>query len=319
MRNSKFSAQEVNEIINLYNSGLLQKDIASIFNTSKSSIGRCLRNNGITSKVVLSNDDINGIIDMYNDGNTIACIANKYNVGDQRVSDILKENNVTIRTADIYNRKYTLNEKYFDIIDTQEKAYIVGLLFADGCISEKTNIITISLKEEDKNILLKINKEIGSNRPLTYLRYNDKNLNWSNQYMLNINSKYMVNSLRNLGLFQNKSLKIEFPSWITDEYYFHFLRGDIDGDGCIFKTEKRMSFIATENFCNSVSEYLNNNLSVHCSISLCHKNDNVTTRDSRISGAKQVKKVLDKLYENANMYLDRKYQIYKSLYLDEVI
>ena len=87
------------------------------------------------------------------------------------------------------------------------------------------------------------------------LRYNDKNLNWSNQYMLNINSKYMVNSLRNLGLFQNKSLKIEFPSWITDEYYFHFLRGYIDGDGCIFKTEKRMSFIATENFCNSVSEY----------------------------------------------------------------
>jgi intein-encoded DNA endonuclease-like protein len=317
MNVSKFSEKEIDKIINLYNSGLLQKEIASIFGVSKSSIGRCLRNNGITSKIVLSDDDISHIVEMYKNGNNIEYIASRYNIGDRRVTKILKENNVAIRTADIYNRRYTLNETYFDVIDTQEKAYIVGLLFADGCISEDANIITISLKEEDKDILLKINEELGSNRPLTYIKYNDKNSNWSNQYKLSINSRYMVNSLRNLGLFQNKSLKIEFPSWITDEYYFHFLRGYIDGDGCILKTEKRMSFIATENFCNNVAQYLQDKLSVHCSISLCHKKDDISTRDLRISGAQQVKKVLDKIYENANMRLDRKCQIYKALYLEQ--
>ena len=55
---SKFSEKEVNKIISLYNSGLLQKEIANIFGVSKSSIGRCLRNNGITLKTILSDDDI---------------------------------------------------------------------------------------------------------------------------------------------------------------------------------------------------------------------------------------------------------------------
>ena len=316
MGNKKFNQIEVNKIIDLYNSGLLQREIADMFNTSKSSIGRCLRENGITSRVIISNSDIKDIISEYLNGYNIEFIARKHNIGTERVSKFLKENDINIRTADVYNRKYTLNENYFDVIDTQEKAYIVGLLFSDGCISETNNAISISLKEEDKDILLKINKEIGSNRPLMFLNYNDKNKNWSNQYKLVINSKHMVESLRKLGVFQNKSLKIEFPSWVSDEYYFHFLRGYIDGDGSIFKTEKRMSFIATESFCNSVSKYLYDNLSVHCSISVCHNKTDVPTRDLRISGAKQVKTVLDKIYENASIYLDRKYKIYESIYLN---
>ena len=316
MVNTKFNQIDINKIIDLYNSGFLQREIADMFNTSRASIGRCLRENGITSKIVISNRDIEGIVSKYKSGCNIESIAHEYNIGDRRVSKILKDNCVNIRTADIYNRKYTLNENYFDVIDTQEKAYIIGLLFADGCISERNNAIYISLKEEDKDILLKINKEIGSNRPLEFLNYNDKNKNWSNQYKLTISSKHMVESLRKLGIFPNKSLKIEFPSWVSNEYYFHFLRGYIDGDGSIFKTEKRMSFIATESFCNSVSKYLYDNLSVHCSISVCHHKTDIPTRDLRISGAKQVKTVLDKVYENANIYLDRKYNIYKSIYLN---
>lgn len=78
-----------------------------------------------------------------------------------------------------------------------------------------------------------------------------------------------------------------------------------------------ISFIATENFCNNVAQYFQDKLSIYCSISLCHEKDDILTRDLRISGAQQVKKVLDKIYENANMRLDRKYQIYKTLYLEQ--
>ena len=155
MGNKKFNQIEINKIIDLYNSGLLQREIADMFNTSKSSIGRCLRENGITSRVVISNSDIKDIISEYLNGYNIEFIAHNHNIGTGRVSKFLKENNTNIRTADVYNRKYTLNENYFDIIDTQEKAYIVGLLFSDGCISEINNAISISLKEEDKDILFK--------------------------------------------------------------------------------------------------------------------------------------------------------------------
>lgn len=319
MNRLNFNDDQIKQIIDLYKTGVLQKDIATMFNSSKSTIGRILREHGITSKVTLSENDISDIVYQYNNGFNIDEIAKMHNVGGERVSKILKYNNVKIRTANVYNRKYTLNEQYFDVVDTQEKAYILGLLFADGYISESNNCISISLKEDDVDVLLKINEEIKSNRPLSYLRYNDKNKNWSNQYKLSINSAYMVNSLRKLGLFQNKSMQIEFPLWLQDEYYFHFLRGYIDGDGCIMKTEKRLTIISTESFCNSISQYLLEKLNVHCSISLCHKNKEVATRDLRISGAKQVKTVLDKVYEDANIYLDRKYQIYKAIYLNENI
>lgn len=54
MGNTKFTQEEIQKIIDLYNSGLFQREIAEIYNTSTSSVARCLRKNGITSKVTLS-------------------------------------------------------------------------------------------------------------------------------------------------------------------------------------------------------------------------------------------------------------------------
>ena len=71
MGNKKFNQIEVNKIIDLYNSGLLQREIADMFNTSKSSIGRCLRENGITSRVIISNSYIKHIISEYLNGYNI--------------------------------------------------------------------------------------------------------------------------------------------------------------------------------------------------------------------------------------------------------
>lgn len=314
MGEEKFTQEEVQKIIDLYNSGLLQREIADVCNTSKSSVARCLRKHGITSKVVLSLDDIDKILLLYKNNTSIADIANKYCIGRKRVSDILKEYNVQIRTPDVYSRKYTLNEHYFDEINTPNKAYIIGLLYADGCVSKDGNMVFISLQEKDSDILTMINTEIRSNRPLRIIRYNDKNLNWSNQYQLTINSRYVVDRLIQLGVIPNKSLKVEFPKWLCEELYFHFLRGYIDGDGCIVKNEKRVSLIGTESFCTYISEYLYNKLGIHSSISVCHNNANSPTRDLRVSGGRQAKILLDALYENADMYISRKYDLYKSIY-----
>ena len=43
---------------------------------------------------------------------------------------------------------YIVNEDYFETIDTEEKAYILGLLYADGFVgNEKFNNIVLSLKK----------------------------------------------------------------------------------------------------------------------------------------------------------------------------
>lgn len=168
MGNKKFNQIEVNKIIDLYNSGLLQREIADMFNTSKSSIGRCLRENGITSRVVISNSDIKDIISEYLNGYNIEFIAHNHNIGTGRVSKFLKENNINIRTADVYNRKYTLNENYFDIIDTPNKAYILGFLYADGSNTESKCTISMSLQEEDGYILEKYVKRLVAKNHLSF-------------------------------------------------------------------------------------------------------------------------------------------------------
>ena len=66
------------------------------------------------------------------------------------VWNVLKRHGVKVNKT---NRKYTLDESYFDQIDTEEKAYFLGLLYADGCNYEKKNTISIGLQDKDILIL----------------------------------------------------------------------------------------------------------------------------------------------------------------------
>ena len=66
----------------------------------------------------------------------------------------------------VSKRIYSLNEYSFDIIDSKEKAYVLGLFFADGYNSEKEGKIKITLLEQAKDILEKAEKVFETNRPL---------------------------------------------------------------------------------------------------------------------------------------------------------
>jgi surfactin synthase thioesterase subunit len=51
------------------------------------------------------------------------------------------------------SRKYQLKKDYFDSINTPEKAYFLGILYADGCNSPETNSVRLILTESDKTLL----------------------------------------------------------------------------------------------------------------------------------------------------------------------
>ena len=84
------------DIVKLYSNGLTQKQIAEIYDTSKSSIARLLQSIGITSKIVVTNFDEQQMVTLYQDGITIRDIAKMFNVGERRVSNILKKHNIQI-------------------------------------------------------------------------------------------------------------------------------------------------------------------------------------------------------------------------------
>lgn len=206
---------------------------------------------------------------------------------------------------------YTLNENYFDIIDTEEKAYFLGFLYADGNHFTKRNRITIGLQEKDKHILENFNKLINSNRPL-FLR--DKEIinkssrfkNCQNQYYLIINNKHMSQSLLKLGLFNNKTFILEFPTkeQVPEYLQNHFIRGYFDGDGCVEK--QGASFIGTFNFCKSICDLVKNKFNINFYI---RYKGNYPISEAAIK-SKSARIFLKWLYENSSIYLYRKYEKY---------
>ena len=142
-------------------------------------------------------------------------------------------------------KKYDIDENYFEKIDSPEKAYLLGLIYADGCNYTPTNTVTLCLQEQDKHILEDIKELLHYNAPLKKIK--PKKESHQISFVLTIHSKKISTDLTALGVMQNKTFKITFPD-INKDLFSHFIRGYFDGDGCISKTGRGAK-------CNIVSSY----------------------------------------------------------------
>ena len=214
-------------------------------------------------------------------------------------------------------RKYHINENYFDCIDTPNKAYIVGLMCADGCNFPPKGTAFISLQESDRALLEDINKELENETPLRIVDQSNRhenNYSYNNMCTLNMYSIHICKSLENLGIVRNKSLILEFPN-IDEKLYPHLLRGYFDGDGSLYKYVKNennkritLTFTSTEQFCKKIKEIVEKELGIYCGIydASCH---NGITKVASLSGSSAIK-LLDWMYADADLYLQRKYDRY---------
>ena len=131
---------------------------------------------------------------------------------------------------DIYSRKSHVNDHIFDVIDTEEKAYWLGFLYADGNVHKhnKSWHIELTLQERDFEHLRKYAAFIGFMREPKY-RKNTK------AYRISTGSRRMAEQLIEKGCVPKKSLILTFPSHdiVPENLMRHFIRGYFDGDGCI--------------------------------------------------------------------------------------
>lgn len=122
-------------------------------------------------------------------------------------------------------------EHYFDIIDSNEKAYILGLIWTDGCVHEKKDggaIVRISLNVKDSELLDSIERTLGIGARKV------KEVDNTDNYT--IYSSYMARVLSNrYGCIPNKSLTVSWPSNVPKQYAASFLRGCFDGDGGVYR------------------------------------------------------------------------------------
>lgn len=308
-----FTKEQQYKIIEMYQNGIDIENIMCIFNSSERNIRCILKENSIDRKYNTFTQELqNRIIALYLNKYTQKKICDQLLVSEMGIRNILKRNGIPMRSYSECNRKYFLNENYFDIIDTQNKAYILGLLYADGCNSVKHHSITLSLQECDKHVIEFVKNELEYAGPIGFLELNKKNSNYQNQYKLCINNEYMSKRLEQLGVVTAKSLKLTFPEWIPDNLLSHFIRGYFDGDGCIYYDNKRSKCttqtVGTRDFCDKLSNVLS---SINCKHSIkhpkiCHENTVII----QTGGNKSSLIFLSWLYQDAKFYMRRKYQKY---------
>lgn len=143
-----------NVIIDQYKSGKTFEDLKKIYSTTWSNIYDVVSTSFERKYSNISSKQKSSIIDMYKNGLSITQIGEKLKIYHKLVSKILEENN--IKRVNNNRRNYNLNEHYFDKIDTPNKAYILGFLYADGCNVMNKCTVSMSLEETDKEILEKI-------------------------------------------------------------------------------------------------------------------------------------------------------------------
>jgi len=203
----------------------------------------------------------------------------------------------------------SVNENYFKKWSAN-MAYLLGYILADGCITEGTykgysDALKFGVQRRDVDILKKIKEEMQSEHAISLCK---------NSAHLCITSQCIVNDLKKLDIKYRKSLREKIPN-VPRQYVRDYTRGVIDGDGGIslnkdgYPTLRLCGGKATVTF---VRNHFLSGFQIYSSVG---------KRDRSESGRRVLftityrgnpaKTLIEYLYRDADLYLDRKYLLAK--------
>lgn len=204
------------------------------------------------------------------------------------------------------SKKYSFNENYFETIDSEEKAYWLGFLYADGYVmnddKNKQYRVVLTLKENDKMHIELFKKCLDSNNPIRSVceKLKDKEC-FSSQFY--VYSKKMVDDLYKNGCVQNKSLVLK-PPIIMDNLTGHFIRGYFDGDGSIYYDKKRDRYIFSILGTNELLTWICDKIGIEKHIRNAKKN--TLCKEMRVNKKDDLIKIYNYVFKDSNIYLNRK-------------
>ena len=266
-----------------------------------------------------SDEVLNKCYKEYKDGKSITKICEERKLNRHTLSKKLKEKYQDINPSEKRNyltleqcskhRKYKVDSDYFNNIDSENKAYWLGFLYADGYISKNKHILELGLKESDKNHIEKFAKDLKTDYPISLRKVKIKEREYKS-YRICICSTNMNKTLEKLGCYNNKSKTINYPNFIIGhKFEKDFIRGYFDGDGSLSVDKHKYIKIGFYSGCYEFLEQLQIRIKELCGVELYIRKDK-TCYALCISKRKEVEKFLNFIYENSNIYLDRKFERY---------
>ena len=248
---------------------------------------------------------------------TLQEVSEHFNICCPTIGKILKEYHIkTYTRVQLYSPD--LIENYFERIDTEEKAYFLGLIITDGCVHNtkgRQSLVNITLDSKDEYLLKAFKKEIKSNKTVTH--------DGRGCSQINILSNKMVNNLKQYGILPNKSLHTIFPTNIPKHLYKHLIRGILDGDGSVSfyaRRDRKKSHTKAIRFCQGNEQFLKDLvdfLYTECGIqriNLYKEKDSLWSIAYRKN--ESMIKLIDYIYDDAHIYMKRKKRLCDLIYAE---
>ncbi len=193
---------------------------------------------------------------------------------------------------------------------TPKMAYVLGFIYADGCISKNMSSLFINLQCDDRAVLEFIAKELDGDFKIREIPKRNGDRNSKAQVSLIVSSNAMIQDLMKIGVYPRKTYRNDpFPS-IRNEYLPHFVRGFLDGDGCVSIAECgfcSVSFVGNPRFITAIRDILYQEAGMRCIPVGIRKSPTHTLATIQWSANKDVRLFRDYAYPEGHSFcLERK-------------
>lgn len=203
----------------------------------------------------------------------------------------------------------SLKVNYFETIDSDEKAYWIGFLATDGCVSENSRI-SLSLNYNDRDCVDLLAKTLGvphfaKERIVTHEGSLAKSKT-SHRYGLRFTSQKMAADLAKEYITPRKTKSL-IVSPCCERFPVGYLRGFLDGDGSVGKTNFHLSS-GSEIAVNQVRDLIEKNTGYRLYLR-CSTSKDTNRQVWVLQGVRKDQPVLEWLYSDLETipYMKRKY------------
>lgn len=265
----------------------------------------------ISKQKLIKDENLRKIISEEYYTTSIEELCRKYDTTRKIILRILKEYHVPKLERTNFGTILSINEDYFQNIDTADKAYFLGFITGDGCVGRKKNTnklyLTIGLADKDIEILEKFKFYTKSSHKLrTFKRITNfkktRNLNGCSIY---ITIPKFIKHIVEHGITPDKSKELDFPTTIPDHLMCHYFRGLLDSDGywCFSPNAIFGILSSVKSFLEECKVYLQKSCNAGDPSIYSKKGCYVLI----FGGNVQCKRIYDYIYGSGGPWLERKY------------
>lgn len=302
------SEEDIKKIIDMKQIDKMSStSIGKIYGVSQTPILRILRESGVrtksNNKKTFTKEQIEYIIKRYvEDEESTPSIGTEMLCGEGVISRVLKENNIILKNKAQFKQTISRNSDVFELIDTEHKAYFLGMMASDGYVIEDHSF-GLTLKKDDVETIECFRLFLETDCPIRVINNSGSGAN-----EIRIMDKKIVKDLTDKGVGPNKSKILDcniISEHIPEEFIHHFIRGYFDGDGCISYCKTNnvpiMSITATLESCLFFEKFLNTGNKI------IKDKRHETVYTIKSAKREKIKEIAKYMYSDATIFMKRKY------------